>query len=71
MCCAVGPMLHPMIERLDDLMLEVVTTWIGGIRKVVIAAAYYIHSRPCLQWLRRKSRAAFAPSTSKRSWLPR
>ena len=53
--CTVGPMLHPVIERLDDLMLEVVTTWIGGnhrlalvIRKVVIAAAHYIHSRPCL-----------------------
>src|SRR3546814_19611747 len=51
--CAVGPMLHPLIERLDDLMPEVVATWIGGnhrlalfIRKVVIAAAHYIHSRP-------------------------
>src|SRR3546814_16993202 len=46
-------MLHPLIERLDDLMPEVVATWIGGnhrlalfIRKVVIAAAHYIHSRP-------------------------
>jgi hypothetical protein len=53
--CTVWPMLHPMVESVDDPDLEVRAARMGGddrlallIGEPVIAAAGHVHSRACL-----------------------